>query len=255
MSIIESRDAVPELHHVEWGLEADARSLGIAEHAVRAAVHAAQAVVDRVDAHKGIASEEAAFESAVAAAVGAEQAVDRIHGDAGFRDPEFRDVHDEDRTAAHLAEFWNALEQDVRFLEGKADQDGDWTKALVSLTERSLWPGGMPVWAGRQWAVGAMIVARLPLLDASSRPSTCQRISRHCYGRVLSLTEKAPAFVYGERVALSRRISAIAWLNFRAILARASKAAAICASLFSRVSPRAVSSSRTNSLISLPKLV
>ena len=152
MSIIEAREAVPEHHQLEWGLRADARSLGIAEHAIQAAVHAAQAVVDFVDAGKGIASDDAAFESAVAAAVAAADAVDGIQGGSGFRDPEFGDVHDEARDAPHLVEFWNALEQDVRFLEGEPDQDDDWTKVLVSLTERSLWPSGMPVWAGRQWA-------------------------------------------------------------------------------------------------------
>ena len=95
---------------------------------------------------------DAAFQSAVAAAVAAAEAVDRIHGDSGFRDPEFGDAHDEGRAAPHLVDFWNALEHDARFLEGKADEDDDWTKALVKLTEHRLWPSGMPVWAGRQWA-------------------------------------------------------------------------------------------------------
>ena len=101
----------------------------------------------------------------------------------------------------------------------------------------------------------AAVTAALGASQARRGAQELPPSGRHCVGYVWSPTPKAPAFVYGERAALSRRISAIAWLTSRAILARASNAATICASFFSRVSPRAVSSSRTNSLISLAKLV
>ena len=41
IGVLEARDAVPEQPEVIWGIEADVRSLGMAKHAVRAAVHAA----------------------------------------------------------------------------------------------------------------------------------------------------------------------------------------------------------------------
>ena len=104
-----------------------------------------------MDARKGIASRDAAFDSAVAAAVSARDAVDRIHGDSGVLDSV--DVgHDVTRTGPHLTEFWKALEQDARFLDEEAGQDGDWIEVIVRLTEGELWPNGIPVWAGRQWA-------------------------------------------------------------------------------------------------------
>ena len=148
IGIVDMRDAAPEAHQTIWGMEADSRSLGIAEHAVRAAVHAAQAVVDCVDARKGIASRDAVLESATSAAVSAHDAVDRIHGNAGFLDAEDEDAH----VAPHVAEIWRALEQDARFLDEGMDRSGDPAQVVVGLTERELWPGDIPVWAGRQWA-------------------------------------------------------------------------------------------------------
>ena len=152
MGIVDVRDAVPEAHQMICGMEADSRCLGIAEHAVRAAVHAAQAVVDCVDARKGIASRDAVFDSATSAVVSAHNAVDLIHGDAGLNDAVDEDAHGITPTAPHVAEFWRALEQDARFLEDGIDRSGGPTKVVVGLTERALWPGGIPVWAGRQWA-------------------------------------------------------------------------------------------------------
>ena len=101
----------------------------------------------------------------------------------------------------------------------------------------------------------AAVTAALRASQARRGAQELPPSGRHCIGYVWSPTPKAPAFVYGERAALSRRISAIPWLTSRAILARASNAATICASFFSRVSPHAVSSSRTKSLISLRKLM
>ena len=51
--------------------------------------------------------------SFTAAAVSAHDAVDRLHGDAGFRDV----AHGTTHTAPQVAEFWRAVEQDARFLE------------------------------------------------------------------------------------------------------------------------------------------
>ena len=59
--------------------------------------------------------------SFTAAAVSAHDAVDRLHGDAGFRDV----AHGTTHTAPQVAEFWRAVEQDARFLEEGTGRTGD----------------------------------------------------------------------------------------------------------------------------------
>lgn len=152
MGAFEAKDAVPEMHEYILELESDVRSLEIAERAVDAVLHAAQAVVDIVDAAQGIASPDAATESCISASIAAVNAVDGVNGDTEFVG--FAEEWDEDeaRVAVHIAEFWRAVELDRRFLETGAERNRDAGKLVVGLSEKALWPMGIPVWAGRQWA-------------------------------------------------------------------------------------------------------
>ena len=152
MSVFEAKDAIPEMDEHVWGLEGDARAYGIAERAVDAAMHALQAAVDCVDAAKGIASRDAVFESCVAAAAAACDAVDGVHGDTELFSGLKGEGQDETVVAAHVAEFWQAVRSDAGFLESGAGARGDLEEVAARLSGSALWREGMPVWAGRQWA-------------------------------------------------------------------------------------------------------
>ena len=152
MGAFEAKDAVPELHEYVWELESDARSLEIAERAVDAVLHASQAVVDLADAAQGIASPDAAMESCTCAATAAVNAIDGVNGDSEFFDITTERDGDEGRVAAHIAKFLQAVERDRRFLESETEGGRDPGSMVLGLCERALWPVGIPVWAGRQWA-------------------------------------------------------------------------------------------------------
>ena len=133
-------------------LDSDVRSLEIAERAVDAVLHASQAVVDLVDGAQGIASPDAVMESCASAAIAAASAVDGVNGDAEFFDITEEKDGDEARVAAHVAEFWQAVEWDRRFLETGTEESRDPGTTVLGLCERALWPIAIPVWAGREWA-------------------------------------------------------------------------------------------------------
>ena len=155
MSAFEARDAIPDMDEYVWRLEGDARALGIANRAVDAAAHAVQAVVDAVDAAKGIAGLDAVYKATVDAAVAAHRAVDGVHGNSeffNFFNESEKDDEAEANIAEHIAEFWKAVRLDVECLESGTSAGDQPEVAVSGLSERALWLDGTPVWAGRQWA-------------------------------------------------------------------------------------------------------
>ena len=151
MNEFEVKDAIPEMQEYVWRLEGDVRALGVAEHAVEAAVHAVQGAVDAVDAANGIASPGAAFESSIGATIAACEAIDGVHGGSELLAESEEDGDEEAPVPSHVSQYWKAVEGGVEFLQlametGRKPEDGS-----VALFERMLWPGGMPVWAGRTW--------------------------------------------------------------------------------------------------------
>ena len=96
-------------------LEENVRSLDVAGDVVNAAVKAAQAVVDIVDADSGIAAVDAVTESAIAACGAVHRAVDGAHGYAELHATLEKTAEDEP-VAAHIADFWKAVEQDAGLL-------------------------------------------------------------------------------------------------------------------------------------------
>ena len=152
MSVFEAKDAIPEMHEYVGRLEGDARALGIAERAVDAAMHALQAAVDAVDADQGIASPDAASESCVAATEAACNAIDGVNGYAEFLAGLEKDGGEETPVATHIAEFWQAVDWDTRFLKSGAGRRGGPEELVARLSQSALWPEGIPVWVGRRWA-------------------------------------------------------------------------------------------------------
>ena len=152
MNEFEAKDAIPEMQEYVWRLEGDVRALGVAENAVDATLHAVQAIVDFVDAAKGIASADAAIESSTSAAIAAQNAVDGVNGHSEFFDVSDAGADDEVAVAGHIAEFWQAVEWDRQVLDSDSEGDRDPRKLVARLSGRALWPMGIPVWAGRNWA-------------------------------------------------------------------------------------------------------
>ena len=151
MGAFEAQDAIPEMQELVWRLQADARALGVAETVVEAAVHAVQGTVDAVDAASGVASPKAVFESTVAATIAACNAIDDVNGGSqslAWLDEEARK---EFPVAAHIGEFWEAVEQDATFLQSGMDTGDELEELAAALSRVALWPGGIPVWAGRRW--------------------------------------------------------------------------------------------------------
>ena len=152
MHAFEAKDAIPEMHEYVWRLEGDARAVGTAGRAVDAATHALQAAVDAVDAERGIASRDAASESCVAAAVAACNAIDGVNGYSEFLVAVEGDAGEETPVATHIAEFWDAVDWDARFLKSGRGRGGSPEALVARLSQSALWPEGIPVWAGRRWA-------------------------------------------------------------------------------------------------------
>ena len=133
-------------------LEENVRSLGVAGYAVDSAVNAAKAVVDIVDADRGIAAADGVTESAIAACGAAHSAVDGAHGYAELYAALEKDAEDEPDVAAHIADFWKAVEQDAGLLMN-GNRHPDTSMGLpASVMEEALWLHGIPIWAGRRWA-------------------------------------------------------------------------------------------------------
>lgn len=151
MAVVEANDAVPELSEYIWGLENDARAVGLAVPAVEAIMQSAQATVDAVDSEKGIARPDSVHESTVAAAVAANGAIDAIHGNTDFFDESEEDEDSGISVSAHVAEFWKAAEDDTRCLDAALSAGLHPEQLVVDLNEKPLWLNGTPVWAVRQW--------------------------------------------------------------------------------------------------------
>ncbi len=135
-------------------LEANVRALDVAGYAVNAAVSAAQAVVDTVDAANGIAAPDAATEAAISTCMAASEAVDGIHDHAQFyaqllTDGE-ADAGKETEIMPHIAEFWKAVELDTKLLTTK--KAGVRAGPAEELLTRKLWLNGIPIRLGRSWA-------------------------------------------------------------------------------------------------------
>ena len=151
MNVFEAKDAIPEMYEYVWRLEGDARGLGIADSAVDAAMHALQAAVDAVDADKGIASPDAVSESCVSAAAAACNAIDGVNSYSEFLATVEGDGEDEAPVAAHITEFWQAVDWDVRFLQSGVVRGTGPEELVTRLSQSALWPEQMPIWAGRRW--------------------------------------------------------------------------------------------------------
>ena len=152
VSAFEAKDGIPEMHEVVRRLEEDASALGVATNAVEAAVHAVQGVVDAVDATSGVASPKAVFESTVATTIAACDAIDGVNGGSQSLAWLDEEAGEEIPVAAHIGEFWEAVEQDATFLQAGMDAGRELEELAAALSQEALWPGGIPVWAGRQWA-------------------------------------------------------------------------------------------------------
>ena len=150
MGAIEAQEAIPEIYVEVWRLERDARELEVAERAVDAVVEATQSVVAKVDAGEGIGSSAAAFGAAVAVARFGHSAIDGIHGDTELS----VDMEEDELKSGvppHIAEFWNAVDLDVEWLEAGASAGKSPKEMVAGLSEKALWLGGTPIWASRWW--------------------------------------------------------------------------------------------------------
>ena len=115
-------------------------------------MHAVQGVVDAVDATSGVASPKAVFESTVAATIAACDAIDGVNGGSQSLAWLDEEAGEEIPVAAHIGEFWEAVEQDAMFLQAGMDAGRELEELAAALSQEALWPGGIPVWAGRRWA-------------------------------------------------------------------------------------------------------
>ena len=152
MNAFEAKDGIPEVYEVVWRLEEDARALGVVASAVEAAVHAVQGAVDAVDAASGVASPNAVFESTIAATIAACNAINGVNGGSELPAWLEEEAGEETPVATHIGEFWEAVEQDAAFLQTGTDTGEEPEDLASALSQRPLWPGGIPVWAGRRWA-------------------------------------------------------------------------------------------------------
>lgn len=152
LSVFEAKDAESEISEWFWRLDDDAQSLGIARHAVDAVAHAAQALVDAIDAEKGIAGSDSVYDATLEAAVAARQTVDGIHGYTQLSNELESEDQSKTNVAEHIAEFWRAVNLDADSLETDTTASGQPKDAVANLAESKLWLEGTSVWAGRQWA-------------------------------------------------------------------------------------------------------
>lgn len=152
INALEAKDVMPELPDYYVQFEQDDYALGIAAQAVTTVMHAVQALVDAVDAERGIASSDSVYEAAVAAAVAAHHTVDRIRGNTEL----FNALEDKDESktdvAEHITEFWRSVRLDAKYLETNTKAMSQPQDVVSNLTGRALWLEGTSVWAGRQWA-------------------------------------------------------------------------------------------------------
>ena len=151
MNEFEAKDAIPEMQEYIWRLEGDVRALGVAEGAVETIVHAVQGVVDAADAANGIASPEAVFESCIGATITGCQAIHGIHGGSELLE-ESEERDEEEPVPDYISQYWKAVERDAEFLQSVTEGGEDPEDGVVALSGRALWPGSMPVWAGRTWS-------------------------------------------------------------------------------------------------------
>lgn len=151
ISVIETKEAVPEEHFLIHDIELDARALRIAEYAVHSAVHAVQVAVDTVDATNGIASPQAAFEAASETIETALNAVDGAHGYTQLFGNLETNTNNEIESATHITEFWKAVELDAELLDTGRGARGNSAELVTDLSSRALWLDGIPFWVSRKW--------------------------------------------------------------------------------------------------------
>ena len=152
ISHFEYKEILDDITFSLSNLEENVRALGVAGHAVDAAVNAAQAVVDVIDADSGIAAADAVTESAIAACRAAHRAVDGAHGYAELYAVLEEDAEDEPDVEAHIADFWKAVERDTKLLMTENGPPGILGRLAAKVMEKSLWIHDIPIWAGRRWA-------------------------------------------------------------------------------------------------------
>ena len=150
MNVIHGIEAVPEEQLYIHELEADRDSFGVAAHAVDAIVHAAQTTSELYDVVAGLASFDAVLDSVTSTTKEAHWAVDGANGYKEFYSAVECDS-EEEIELPHISEFWRAAQRDAAYLESGAN---DANKAATSgnLSEYTLWPDGIPIWASRRWA-------------------------------------------------------------------------------------------------------
>ena len=152
INLFEYKEILDDVTFGFSNLEENVSALGVARDAVHAAVKAAQAVVDIVDADSGIAAPDAVTESTIAACGAAHRAVDGAHGYAELYAALEKAEEEEQNVAAHIADFWKAVEWDAGFLMTENGHPGTSGGLAASVMEKALWIHGMPIWAGRRWA-------------------------------------------------------------------------------------------------------
>ena len=150
MSVVEMTEAVPEAHEEIWDAEANARALGVAEHAVDAVVHAVQAAVDMIAAEKGIGSPNSVVEATVAVAIAACSAVDGLHGYSELLGQLEKDNEGEATVPGNIFEFWKAIERDAEYLEVGTGAGGSSEDLVADLAEEPLWIDGTPSLVGQK---------------------------------------------------------------------------------------------------------
>ena len=151
LNVVDWREAAPEEHVFIQDAEADARVLGIVEHAVDAVAHAVRAVVDLADVGRGIASPVSVYEAAVQAIAVACRAAEEIHGQEGFFNGTREGDAAETNVVDHVAEIWNAVKLDVDWLETGTSAGAEPAELVANSLQRALWLDGVPVWASRLW--------------------------------------------------------------------------------------------------------
>ena len=142
--------------------ENDAKAFVIAGDAINTAEQAVQAIVDAVDAAKGIAGSDAVHEAVVSAVSASIKAVDGVNGNTLVDDSwsmfdeeegDSSESPDHPEIAGHISGLWGAVSLDGEFLSPDNSRETQAPDSLVTrLSEMALWPGGIPVWASRHWS-------------------------------------------------------------------------------------------------------
>ena len=153
ISVIEYKElGIDEAYGEIWRLEDDIRALSDAGYVVSGLVEATQSIVAKVDLDKGISSADTVIDAAVKVVEHAQSAISGIHGDLVFN-LDWEEKESKSESYPHIAEFWNALDLDVKWLANCNEEMQKNPKYIVAgLSEQALWLRGTPIWVSRQWA-------------------------------------------------------------------------------------------------------